>query len=311
MRNIESIVDLQINWVTRYLDCLRLEKRQSPHSVSAAARDLAVLGECPEGQDTEQLKRILAQKHASGLAPASLARMASSWRGFFKFLVEQGQVELDPSLGLKTPKLPKRLPKALSVDQAGALLRDPMPEIHSHALAHVLIELLYATGLRISEALSLQCASNHGSGEAWISLSRAELQVQGKGGKARVVPLTPHFIQVAQLWLQRRQALLEQLGAPPAINAFLIDKKGKPYTVRQAQKDVRAYAQLKGLNQALHPHMLRHSFASHVLQGSQNLRAVQELLGHASIASTQVYTTLDFKHLAAVYDDAFPRAKSK
>lgn len=297
-----------------YLDQLLRVRRYSAHTVSAVTRDLALIPGDPAQITPQVLKSILVQRHAAGLAASSLARMLSSWRGFFAHLHETGCMASNPALGLKAPKLPKRLPKAVSVDHLNGLLSGPFPESpFSHSIAHLLIELLYATGLRISEAIALEIADSSNAGQvSWVNLDRAELQVLGKGGKTRIVPLTRVVVDLLQKWLCIRAEILEKQGkSQNACASLLVSSKGGKYSVRQAQKDVAAYAQHRQLPQHLHPHMLRHSFGSHVLQESQNLRAVQELLGHSSIASTQVYTSLDFKHLSKVYDEAFPRARRK
>lgn len=285
--------------IQSYLDYLRLERRHSDNSVAAVQRDLSLISEPLVTVSAPALKTILAKRHAGGAAPASLARMASSWRGFFKFLVDRGHIGINPGLGLKTPKLPRALPKAVGVDSLAALLTGPLPEAFRFAQAHVLIELLYCTGLRISEALSLH---------ADVLSGVTELRVIGKGNKARVVPMVDALKNRFQAFIEPRSKHLQQVGKPSE-QALFVSAKGRPLSVRQAQRDVADHAANRGLGQHLHPHMLRHSFGSHVLQGTQNLRAVQELLGHASIASTQVYTALDFDHLSSVYDNSFPRAK--
>lgn len=285
--------------IQRYLDFLRLERRYSENSVKAAQRDLLLIINPPQQVTPTALKSILAQRHANGAAPASLARVASSWRGFFKYLLNNGVIEIDPTLGLKTPKLPRALPKAVGVDPLAALLALPLPQEFRFAQAHVLIELLYCTGLRISEALSLQAEALNGS---------TELRVIGKGNKARIVPVVDTLQARLREFVEPRQSHLLKHGRGQETSLF-VSAKGQALTVRQAQRDIANHAANCGLGQHLHPHMLRHSFGSHLLQGTQNLRAVQELLGHASIASTQVYTALDFDHLSTVYDNAFPRAK--
>lgn len=285
--------------IKAYLDHLRLERRCSPNSVIAAQRDLSLLDMPFTNMSAQHLKTILAKRHANGAAASSLARLASSWRGFFGFLVDNGHVATNPCLGLKTPKLPRALPKAVGVDPLAALLDQPLPQAFRMAQAHVLIELLYCTGLRISEALSLHAVN---------VVNSREIQVIGKGNKSRVVPLVDSLQMSISQFMSLRDAHLVAAGKPGQ-PALFVSAKGERLGVRQAQKDTADYAASSGLGQHLHPHMLRHSFGSHVLQGTQNLRAVQELLGHASIASTQVYTALDFEHLSSVYDKAFPRAK--
>jgi integrase/recombinase XerC len=298
MRSLKPIAD-NAGLIQRYLDHLQFERRHSSNSVKAVQRDLMLIDMPLRTATAQALKSILAKRHAGGAAPATLARLASSWRGFFKFLLDNGLIELNPSLGLKTPKLPRALPKAVGVDALAALLQGPLPQTFRFAQAHVLIELLYCTGLRISEALSLQVDALSGV---------SELRVVGKGNKARVVPVVNTLSDRLKEFYEPRAAHLRKAGQPNQ-NALFVSAKGAPLSARQAQRDVADHAAQSGLGQHLHPHMLRHSFGSHVLQGTQNLRAVQELLGHASIASTQVYTALDFDHLSSVYDNAFPRAK--
>lgn len=187
----------------------------------------------------------------------------------------------------------------MGVDALAALLALPLPQEFRFAQAHVLIELLYCTGLRISEALMLRAEALNGS---------TELRVIGKGNKARIVPVVDTLQARLREFVEPRQSHLLKHGRGQETSLF-VSAKGQALTVRQAQRDIANHAVNCGLGQHLHPHMLRHSFGSHLLQGTQNLRAVQELLGHASIASTQVYTALDFDHLSTVYDNAFPRAK--
>lgn len=312
MRGAEQATPSSTGLIDRYLDHLGLERRYSPNTVQAARRDLALLGpECETARPAD-LKSVLIKQHAKGKSASSLARMASSWRGFYAYLVHQDIRSDNPSLGLKTPKKPKLLPKAVGVDQLAGLLSGPLPERFDMAQAHMLIELLYSTGLRISEALSLylpvmgQNSMDIRAGR--LSLDTSEVWVKGKGGKARVVPLHGGVCIRLQDFLQRRRAYLASRTALDPQTVFIGTRSGA-LSVRSAQKLVAKYANLKGLDQHLHPHMLRHSFGSHLLQATQNLRAVQELLGHASIASTQVYTGLDFTHLSSMYDKAFPRAK--
>ena len=298
MRSAEQTSEHAI-LIQAYLDFLRFERRYSDNSVKAAHGDLLLIDTPPSQVTATTLRSILAQRHAKGAAPASLARVASNWRSFFKYLLNNKLISVDPTLGLKTPKLRRSLPKAVGVDPLAALLAIPFPKEFRFAQAHVLIELLYCTGLRISEALSLQAQVLNGS---------TELQVVGKGNKSRIVPIVDALQSRFKEFVEPRQRHLVKLGRMHETYLF-VSAKGHALTVRQAQRDVADHAANCGLGQHLHPHMLRHSFGSHLLQGTQNLRAVQELLGHSSIASTQVYTALDFDHLSSVYDKAFPRAK--
>lgn len=313
MRSIEPPSRNQ-ELIQRYVNHLERERRYSPHTLAAVRRDLRVIDVPLDAANIAQLKSILAKRHADGASPKSLARMASSWRSFYAFLLQEGERSDNPAELLKTPKAAKSLPKAVGVDPLMALLEGDLPEEFKWAQTHTLIELLYATGMRINEALSLQQGLNveqHPNTASQLNLSVREIRVLGKGNKTRVVPLIDSMVQRLQAYFTHRSAYLQKLGllAPQPPWVF-VNTKGQALSARQAQQNIAAYAQQKGLGQHLHPHMLRHSFGSHVLQSTQNLRAVQELLGHASIASTQVYTALDFSHLASVYDKAFPRAKS-
>lgn len=299
--------------IQHYVNHLERARRYSPHTLAAVRRDLRVIDVPLNTANIAQLKHILAKRHADGASPRSLARIASTWRGFYAFLLQERVRPDNPAELLKTPKATKSLPKAVGVDPLMALLDGPLPENFKWAQTHTLIELLYATGMRISEALSLQ----HPHAQAQIpdtasqlNLSVQEIRVRGKGNKMRVVPLIDTVVQRLHEHIARRSDHLQQLGITQQPASVFVNAKGHALSVRQAQQNIAEYAQQKGLGQHLHPHMLRHSFGSHVLQSTQNLRAVQELLGHASIASTQVYTALDFSHLASVYDKAFPRAKS-
>ncbi|MDX1670373.1 MAG: tyrosine-type recombinase/integrase, partial [Limnobacter sp.] len=288
------------------------EKRRSPHTLSATARDLAILGQSPEQLTHDNLRALLVSRRSKGAAPTSLARLASSWRGYYQYLVDTGCISSSPAQALKTPKKPARLPKVVSMDSLQAVLLKPFdPEQIEFCRAQVLVELLYFTGLRISEATSLVWAdqlAGNSSSTHWLCLDRKELQVLGKGGKSRIVPLVGVLVSRLRDWRELWSSKAGQLGLQPSSRLFNT-LSGKVYSVRMAQADVERFGLVMNLGQHLHPHMLRHSFGSHVLQESQNLRGVQELLGHASIASTQVYTSLDFKHLASVYDQAFPRSK--
>lgn len=314
MRSLEPPAQWQ-PLINVYLEYLALEKRQASNSVLAVSRDLAHLTVHPLEATPAHLKTLLAKRHAAGAAPRSLARLASSLRGFFAHLVQQGLRTSNPAEGIKTPKIPKSLPKALGVDELGGLLRPFDVADFQLRQARFLIEFLYATGLRISEAMSIalltsESVSGRGgsSAESYLDLAQGEIRVVGKGSKARVVPIMQALLPAIQAHMDARQKHLHSCTSEVPHSALFVSARGGRLSVRQAQLDVARFAKLAGLQQHLHPHMLRHSFGSHVLQMSQNLRAVQELLGHSSIASTQIYTSLDFSHLAQVYDSAFPRA---
>jgi integrase/recombinase XerC len=251
----------------------------------------------------------VAQLRTRGLAPRSVAIALAAWRGLYRWWGQQGVVPTNPVAGLRPPKAAKPLPKALSVEQAVALAEDAgdssagRPELAARDQA--ITELLYGSGLRVAELLGLDLvASSHASG--WVDLADATAHVLGKGSKRRSVPVGRAALVALRAWLALRP-LLAAVGEP----ALFVSQRGTRLTPNQLRNRLRAQALRSGLPTQVHPHMLRHSFASHVLQSSGDLRAVQELLGHASISTTQVYTKLDFQHLAQVYDAAHPRARRK
>ncbi len=259
----------------------------------------------------------IARLHAQGLGPRSIAITLAAWRGLWRWMGKEGLCGINPADGIKAPKAPKPLPKALAVDQAVALAEQPpLPQSGRsardeaeapwlHARDHAMIELLYSSGLRSAELLGLDVsASTQAAG--WIDLQAGEAHVLGKGSKRRIVPVGQAALIALQAWL----ALREQL-TPPKDAALFISRLGSRLTSMQLRNRLKQIGQQAGLSTHVHPHMLRHSFASHLLQSSGDLRAVQELLGHAHITTTQVYTKLDFQHLAKVYDAAHPRAKPK
>jgi len=244
------------------------------------------------------LRRMLATLHGRGLSGRSLARVLSSWRAFYRFLLENDPaLGENPCTGLKAPKAARRLPDALSPDEAVRLVElsgdDPFL-LRDRAL----LELLYSAGLRLSELAGVDVDR--------IDLERGEIRVWGKGQKERIVPVGAPARAAIRAWLVRRASIP---GADPA--ALFIGKSGARMSARTIERRLASWARRQGLPRHVHPHMLRHSFASHLLQSSGDLRAVQELLGHASIASTQVYTHLDFQYLAKAYDQAHPRAKRR
>jgi integrase/recombinase XerC len=291
-----------------YLDELAQQRRQSPHTVSNYRRDLKVLCELSCAVDTalaaiqtHHIRRFVGQLHARGLGGRSLARTLSAWRGFYRWLGLRGAVTQNPVDGVRAPKSPKALPQVLSPDEANRLL-----DVRGDALADLLelrdqamFELFYSSGLRLAElaALDVTCLTDIAAGE---------VRVLGKRSKLRLVPVgTPARAAVAA-WALRRVEL-----AAVEATALFVGQRGGRLGVRMIELRLQRRALRQGLPTGVHPHMLRHSFASHLLQASGDLRAVQEMLGHASIASTQVYTHLDFQHLAQVYDQAHPRAKRK
>jgi integrase/recombinase XerC len=243
-----------------------------------------------------QLRRILAALHGRGLSGRTLARMLSSWRAFFRYLAEEGKVAADPCTGIRPPKSARRLPNALSPDEASRLvaLDDGSPlAVRDKAI----LELFYSSGLRLSELSSLTLDR--------IDFASGEVRVWGKGAKERIVPVGSAAMTALNAWIERRNTIASDA------KALFVTQRGQPISPRTIQARIRDWAIRQGLPRHVHPHMLRHSFASHVLQSSGDLRAVQEMLGHASIASTQVYTHLDFQYLSKVYDAAHPRARKK
>lgn len=287
-----------------YLAELADQRRVSPHTVSNYRRDLGklpkVIGEIPiAGLQVHHVRRFVAQMHGQGLSGRSLARLLSAWRGFFAWLGERGLLKANPCDGIKAPKSPRMLPKALSVDETARLLApvdddDPVQTARDLAM----FELFYSSGLRLAELVALDC-------DALDSIAHeGEVRVLGKRSKLRLVPVGSKAREAIAAWAALRGEL-----ARADEQALFVGQRGARISPRMVESRLTRRAILLGLPTHVHPHMLRHSFASHVLQSSGDLRAVQEMLGHASIASTQVYTHLDFQHLAKVYDSAHPRAK--
>jgi integrase/recombinase XerC len=254
------------------------------------------------------IRRWAGQLHAHGLAPRSIALVLSAWRGLYRWLGREGAVAVNPVEGVRAPKMGKPLPKALSVDQAVALAEPADDEATSPALAardRCLVELLYGCGLRVGELVGLDVRPGDAAA-GWIDIADASAHVLGKGSKRRSVPVGGPAIAALKAWLAVRSALARADEA-----ALFVSQRGTRLTASQVRSRLKRRALLAGLPTHVHPHMLRHSFASHLLQSSGDLRAVQELLGHANIGTTQVYTQLDFGHLSKVYDAAHPRAKKK
>jgi integrase/recombinase XerC len=298
----------------RYLTHARVQRRLAPRSLvlyEDALRRLQALAE-RDGVDllqlqTAQVRRWLAQQHAQGLGPRSLALMLSAWRGLYRWLGGERLVSHNPVDGLRAPKAAKPLPKALSADDAVQLAEfsaeaaDPLIEARDACI----VELLYGCGLRVAELVDLDARAS-ATARGWVDLANADTQVLGKGSKRRSVPLGRAAIQALQTWLALRPQLAR--ADEPAL---LVGRRGGRINAGQVRVLLKERALAAGMPAHVHPHMLRHSFASHLLQSSGDLRAVQELLGHAHIATTKVYTKLDFQHLAKVYDAAHPRAKKK
>lgn len=306
------------SWLTE----LGAGQRYSPHTVAAYRRDLQALQACfPDiGLDALEelhIRQALGRLHAQGHQPRSLARALSAWRTYFAWRATHADLHRNPAQGVRAPRIPHSLPKALSVDQAQALLdRTSLPPADSPIEKRdmAMFEVLYSSGLRLSELVGLDWQPLREPGYAshsWIQLAEREALVRGKGRKTRAVPLGQHAIDALQAWLTVRGQLLSPDPDADTRAALFLGARGRRISPRVVQLQLQALAQRVGLPMHIHPHSLRHSFASHLLQSAQDLRAVQELLGHANIATTQIYTRLDFQHLAASYDQAHPRARRK
>jgi integrase/recombinase XerC len=297
--------------IERYLEHVRVEKRLAQRTVELYALDLQKLqANCrqagvalTEAQNIH-MRRWVAQMHSGGRSGRGIALILSGWRGFYTWLGREGLVSSNPVQDLRAPKAAKPLPKALSVDEAvqlaafeGADGEDPALQARDQCIT----ELLYGCGLRIGELTGLDAVASS-QARGWIDMQAAEAHVLGKGSKRRSVPVGSKALEALQDWLAARSGWAKDDAA------LFISQRGTRLTPQHIRVRLKQRSLQAGLATPVHPHMLRHSFASHVLQSSGDLRAVQELLGHANITTTQVYTRLDFQHLAKVYDAAHPRA---
>ena len=286
--------------VEDFIAYLAVERQMSAHTLDAYRRDLEALsgwtqtqGIDPAALQADQLRLFVAAEHRRGLSPKSLQRRLSACRSFYAWLLKHGRIDANPAAAIRAPKAPRKLPQVLDPDEAKALVEVPV-DAPLGLRDRALLELFYSSGLRLSELCALR----------WRDLDFAEslVTVLGKGRKQRSVPLGSHACNALQEW---RASTGAESGAP------VFPGRNGPITPRAIQLRVRQLAQQQGLFKRVHPHLLRHSFASHILESSGDLRGVQELLGHADIATTQIYTHLDYQHLAKVYDAAHPRAKRK
>ncbi|WP_305881920.1 tyrosine recombinase XerC [Endozoicomonas sp. SCSIO W0465] len=296
--------------VAAFMDYLRYEKQHSPHTLCAYQRDLSrIMQQATAGdiqgweQITEQqLKHWLGLWHEEGLSSRSLQRLISSVRRFYQYLLTQGVVANNPARLLRAPKTARPLPVTLDADQVNHLLDDPYGQADGDPLKCrdlAILELFYSSGLRLAELAALNIDSFSGD---W-----SQVRVLGKRSKERMVPVGSKARQAIQHWLRFRQQFVRSESG----SALFLSKPGKRISTRQIQYRIKAFAREAGMPVGVHPHMLRHSFASHLLESSGDLRSIQELLGHSDISTTQIYTHLDFQHLAAVYDKAHPRARKK
>lgn len=288
-----------------YLENLRVARRCSPHTVSNYARDLRSFASAATEREVEDwqsltpndVRGIVAEQHRSGIAGRSLARRLSALRGLYNYLIKHDRCENNPAADIVAPKDQKALPATLDPDEVNRLLKQsPNDPMVSRDLA--MFELMYSSGLRLAELVSLDLAN--------LDLSVGQVRVTGKGGKTRDLPVGAHAIEAINRWLGYRRMLP---GADT--RAVFLSSRGKRIAPRTVQMRLKKLAESQGLNRDCHPHMLRHSFASHLLESSGDLRAVQELLGHANLSTTQVYTRLDWQHLADAYDQAHPRARRR
>jgi integrase/recombinase XerC len=288
-----------------YLAHLSKERRLSPHTASNYGRDLRALADFAEGcrlahwktLDSQHVRMFAARAHASGLNPRSVQRRISAVRGFFNFLMREGVVRNNPALDVRAPKAARRLPGTLDVDQINQLLDIPLEDplaIRDKAI----MELFYSSGLRLDELVSLDLSQ--------LDLPDRTVRVLGKGRKQRIVPVGRKAEDALRAWLKERAGL-----AAPEETAVFVGRNGARLKHRAIQLRIAGWARRKGLPAHVHPHLFRHSFATHLLESSKDLRGVQELLGHADISTTQVYTHLDFAHLARTYDASHPRARRK
>ena len=287
-----------------YLDALKHQRRLAGATLDNYARALDVLlalrnGKPLQSLDATEVRRAVAVLHGKGLSARTLALVLSAWRGWFNWLVRHRGFKANPALGVRAPKAARPLPKALSVEAAQRLL-DNKEDGVAAARDRAMFELLYSSGLRRAELIALDAADGR------LDLRQAEVTVTGKGAKTRTVPIGAKAREALRAWLEVRSQL-----AHPSEKALFVGSRGRRISAAVVGARLAAWGRASGLPERVHPHMLRHSFATHVLQSSQDLRAVQEMLGHSSISTTQIYTHLDFQALAKVYDAAHPRARKK
>jgi integrase/recombinase XerC len=298
--------------IARFLSHLSFERRMSSHTVAAYRHDLQALAGFCERRDVRrwsslnnfQVRAFAAAEHAGGIAPRSIQRRLSAVRSFYEYLMREGDAKGNPALEVRAPKTKKRLPATLDADQMARLLNFRADDTLS-ARDKAMMELFYSSGLRLSELVGLNASA--------IDLKDRTVRVLGKGSKTRIVPVGRYAVEALKRWLAERAVLIGRKGglALALPGPLFVGKSGRPLSVRAVQLRVGTWARRQGLSMHVHPHMFRHSFATHLLESSGDLRGVQELLGHADISTTQVYTHLDFQHLASVYDAAHPRARRR
>ena len=292
-------------WIERFVSHLAHERRMSAHTAAAYRHDLMSLADFGKRRnlsewqalDNLQLRTFAAALHGAGLGPRSIQRRLSAARTFYGFLMREGHCTVNPALEVRAPKPKKRLPATLDADQMGRLLAFQVDDSLS-ARDKAIMELFYSSGLRLTELVSLSLTD--------LDLKDRTARVLGKGHKTRIVPVGSKCAVALNKWLKERAA-----WAKPGVNALFVGRSGRPLSVRAVQLRVGAWGRRQGIGIHVHPHMFRHSFATHLLESSGDLRGVQELLGHADIGTTQIYTHLDFQRLATVYEAAHPRARRR
>lgn len=297
--------DSTLTWLAKFFEHLASERRLSAHTDDNYRRDLNFFVQyCDRNAitewtrlDTQHIRQFAAAEFRRGSAARTIQRRLSALRTFFNFLIREGVIKNNPAIDVQAPKAPKRLPNALDVDQMNQLLAFRTDDELS-ARDKAIMELFYSSGLRLAELVGLQLHE--------LDLVDRTVRVVGKGNKTRIVPVGRHAIDALRAWLTERAAL-----AKPEETRVFVSRTGKPLGPRAIQLRISEWAIRQGLPMHVHPHMFRHSFATHLLESSQDLRGVQELLGHANISTTQVYTHLDFQHLAKIYDQSHPRARRR
>jgi integrase/recombinase XerC len=297
--------DSSLAWIGRFLTHLSSERRLSRHTDENYRRDLNLVAQYCEKSgladwsqlDSQHIRTFAASEFRRGQSPRTIQRRLSALRSFCNFLIREGELKANPAIGVQAPKARKRLPKTLDADQMSSLLSfrtDDELSVRDKAI----MELFYSSGLRLSELVDLDLAN--------VDLRDRTVRVTGKGNKTRMVPVGRFAVDAITAWLTERNAF-----AAAGETSLFVSKRGGRLMQRAIQLRIERWAKRQGLGVHLHPHMFRHSFASHLLESSQDLRSVQELLGHANISTTQIYTHLDFQHLAKIYDQAHPRARRK
>lgn len=300
--------------IAQYLAGLAHARRLSDHTLRSYAHELEMLVQLANGRPLASLsatdmRGAVARAHGSGLSARSIAHRLSAWRAFYRWLAERAELPANPVAAVRAPKQPKRLPKALSVDDATALMEASAAENAEGLRDHAILELFYSSGLRLSELVGLDAVFAEGDGyrsAGWLDRESAEVTVLGKGQRRRTVPVGSKAMEALAAWLSVRGQFVKADPHP-----LFLSVRGARMSPNVVRERVKRAALRAGIPANVHPHVLRHSFATHVLQSSGDLRAVQELLGHASVAATQIYTSLDFQHLARIYDTAHPRAKKR